>query len=138
MALDVYLNFQGNAREALGFYADVFGSEPAQTMTFGDAPPHPDYPVAEEAKNLIMHARLSIDGSNVMFSDVMPGMPFTAGDNVSLVFNSDDKARMDELFGKLKAGGTVTLDLQETFWSKYYGMVTDKYGIHWMFNHIAE
>lgn len=138
MALDVYLNFQGNAREAIRFYADVFGSEPAQMMTFSDAPPHPDYSLPEEAKDQIMHARLTIEGSNVMFSDTFPGTPFTAGNNVSLVVNSDNKDRMNELFGKLKEGGTVTMELQETFWSKYYGMLTDKFDINWMFNHIAE
>lgn len=138
MALDVYLNFQGNSREAIRFYADVFGAEPTQLMTFGEAPQHPDYPIAEEARNLIMHARLNIEGSNVMFTDTLPGMPFTSGNNVSLVVNGDSKERMDELFNKLKAGGTVSLELQETFWSKYYGMLTDKFGINWMFNHIAE
>ena len=138
MSLDVYLNFQGNARDAIRFYTDVFGSETAQMMTFGEAPPHPDHPLPEEAKDMIMHARLMIEGSAVMFSDTFPGTPFTAGNNVNLVVNSDNKQRMDELFGKLKDGGNVTMELQETFWSKYYGMLSDKFGIHWMFNHIAE
>ncbi len=138
MALDVYLNFQGNAREAIRFYTDVFGSEPAQMMTFAEAPPNPDFPLPDEAKDQIMHARLMIDGSSVMFSDTFPGTPFTVGNNVSLVLNSDSKDRMNELFGKLKNGGNVTMELQETFWSKYYGMLTDKFGINWMFNHIAE
>ncbi len=138
MALDVYLNFQGNAREAIRFYTDVFGSEPAQMMTFAEAPPNPDFPLPDEAKDQIMHARLMIDGSSVMFSDTFPGTPFTVGNNVSLVFNSDSKDRMTELFGKLKNGGNVTMELQETFWSQYYGMLTDKFGINWMFNHIAE
>jgi len=138
MSLDVYLYFQGNARDAIRFYTDVFGSEPAQLLTFGESPQNPDFPLPAEAKDMIMHARLMIEGSAVLFSDTFPGSPFTAGNNVSLVLNSDNKQRMDELFGKLKDGGTVTMELQETFWSKYYGMLTDKFGIHWMFNHIAE
>ncbi|MFC5531841.1 VOC family protein [Cohnella yongneupensis] len=138
MAFDVYLNFSGNAREAVEFYAGVFGVEVSNMMTFGEAPPHPDYPLPEEAKNLIMHARLDIDGGAVMFTDVFPGSPFTVGNNVSLVVNGDSKEKMDTLFNKLKVGGNVTMELQETFWSKYYGMLTDKFGVQWMFNHIAE
>ncbi len=76
MAVDAYLNFNGNCREAVEFYAQVFGTEEPKLMTFGQAPPNPEYPLPEEAKNLIMHTRLTIFGSNVMFSDTFPGMPF--------------------------------------------------------------
>lgn len=75
MSVDAYLNFNGNCREAVEFYADVFGTDKPQIMTFGDTPPHPDFTLPEEAKHLVMHARLTILGSNVMFSDVFPGMP---------------------------------------------------------------
>jgi PhnB protein len=27
------------------------------------------------------------------------------------------------------------MELQETFWSKLYGQVTGKFGIHWQFNY---
>ncbi|MBP2636995.1 MAG: hypothetical protein H6Q72_2902 [Firmicutes bacterium] len=39
MSVDVFLNFNGNCREAVEFYAQVFGTEKPQFMTFGDAPP---------------------------------------------------------------------------------------------------
>lgn len=138
MSLDIYLNFAGNTRQAVEFYAEVFGADASNMMTFGAAPPNPEHPLPEEARDLIMHARLDIEGTALMFSDVYPGMPFTVGNNVSIVFNSSDKQQMNTLFDKLKAGGTVTMELQETFWSKYYGMVTDKFGTQWMFNHVAE
>lgn len=138
MALDIYLNFNGNCREVIHFYADVFGVETGNLMTFGEAPPHPDFPLPEEAKDMIMHARLDIDGTGIMFTDVMPGTPFTIGNNVSIVYNSDDQSKMKAIFDKLKVGGNVTMELQETFWSKYYGMLIDKYGTSWMFNHVAE
>ena len=38
MAIDVYLNFNGNCREAAEFYAEVFKTEKPQIMTFGEAP----------------------------------------------------------------------------------------------------
>jgi len=42
---------------------------------------------------------------------------------------------IESLFNKMKEGGTVTTDLQETFWNKKYGMLVDKFGIPWMFSH---
>ena len=124
MAVDVYLNFNGNCREAVEFYAEVFGTEEPKIMTFGETPPNPEYPLPEEAKNLVMHTRLNISGSNVMFSDVFPGMPFVEGNNISLAIVSTDLDEITSVFSKLKEGGSVGMELQETFWSKCYGSVT--------------
>lgn len=138
MAVDVYLNFNGNCREAVEFYASVFGTEKPQIMAYGDVPPDPNYSMPEEAKNLVMHTRLNISGSNVMFSDTFPGMPFIPGNNISLTINSSDINEVKSSFNKLKEEGTVDMELQETFWSKCYGSLTDKFGIPWLFNYNEE
>lgn len=134
MSVDVYLNFDGNTREAVTFYAEVFGLEQPTMMTFGEMPPNPEYPLPEEAKGLIMHTRLNIDGSNVMFSDTFPGMPFVQGNNISLSLVSKDLDMLKSAYHKLKEGGTVVMELQETFWSKCYGSLRDRFGIEWQFN----
>lgn len=135
MAVDVYINFNGNCREAVTFYAEVFGAEPPHIMSFGDTPPDPAFPLPEEAKDLVMHARLNINGSTVMFSDVFPGMPFIVGNNISLSIVTKDIDEVKSLFDKLKEGGKVGMELQETFWSKCYGSVIDQFGIEWQFNY---
>ncbi|MBA2939952.1 VOC family protein [Paenibacillus sp. CGMCC 1.16610] len=135
MALDFYLNFNGNCREAVEYYAEVFGAEQPKIMTFGDTPSDPAYPLPEEAKSMVMHARLTISGSTVMFSDVFPGMPFVAGNNISLSMVSKDIEEIKSAFHKLKEGGKVGMELQETFWSKCYGSLEDKFGIQWQFNY---
>lgn len=135
MALEVYLNFNGNCRQAVDFYSEVFNTEITQIMTFGEAPQSPDYQLPEEAKDLVMHARLTIDGNRVMFSDTFPGFPFVEGNNVSLAFVNKDIDLIQTVFDKLKQGGTVTMDLQETFWSKSYGSLKDQYGIEWQISH---
>lgn len=135
MSVDVYINFNGNTREAVEFYAEVFGTEKPHIMTFGETPQDPNYPLPEEAKNLVMHTRLNISGSNVMFSDVFPGMPFVQGNNITLALISTDIDEMKSWFNKLQEGGSIGMELQETFWSKLYGQVTDKFGIGWQFNY---
>lgn len=134
MSVDAYLNFNGNCREAVEFYADVFGTDKPQIMTFGDVPPHPDFTLPEEAKHLVMHARLDILGSNVMFSDVFPGMPFTVGNNISLAAICENEDQLQSIYDKLQAGGKIVMELQETFWSKRYGQVEDRFGILWQLN----
>lgn len=131
MALDVYLDFNGNCREVVEFYTEVFAAEKQPIMAFGDAPADPNFQLPEEAKNLIMHTFLVINGTKVMFSDVFPGMPFTEGNNISLTYVSKDKDQIVSLYNKLKEGGKIDMELQETFWSKCYANLTDKFGIPW-------
>jgi uncharacterized glyoxalase superfamily protein PhnB len=74
-AILAYINFNGNCREAVRFYAEAFGVPQQKIMAFGDMPPDPGFPLSEESKNLVMHTYLEIADSKVMFSDVPPGMP---------------------------------------------------------------
>lgn len=138
MSVDVYINFNGNCREAVEYYAQVFETEKPQIMTFGETPPNPEYPLPDEAKELVMHTRLNINGSNVMFSDVFPGMPFVEGNNISLALVTNNTDDIKSFFNKLKEGGKVGMELQETFWSKCYGSLKDKFGIEWQFSHPSE
>ncbi|MCL6458542.1 MAG: VOC family protein, partial [Gorillibacterium sp.] len=135
MAIDVYMYFNGNCREVVDFYAQVFETDKPRIMTYGEAPPSPEFVLPEEAKNLIMHAQLNIVGSNVMFSDVFPGSPFIAGNNISLTIVNNNIETIKVLFNKLKEGGKVSMELQETFWSKCYGSLKDKFGIDWQLSY---
>lgn len=134
MALQVYFVLNGNAKEAIDFYSGVFGSE-ATTMTFKEAPPQPGYQLPEEAKDRIMHAHLDIEGNKVMFSDTFPGQPYTVGNNITLAIVTEDLDKLQRYYDQLKEGGKVGMELQETFWSKAYGQVTDKFGVEWQLNY---
>ena len=70
-----------------------------------------------------------------MFSDNFPGMPFIVGNNISLTIVSDNLDEIKSFFNQLKEGGNVGMELQETFWSKCYGNVTDKFGIQWQLSY---
>ena len=54
---------------------------------------------------------------------------------MTLVIFSDDLDEIKILYYKLKDGGTVEMELQETFWSKAYGSLTDKFGVGWQLNY---
>lgn len=112
-----------------------FWNRKTENHDFCDTPPNPEFALPKQAKNLVMHTELNITGSNVMFSDTFPGTPFIAGNNFSLAIISKNMDEIKSLFNKLKEGGKIDMDLQETFWSKCYGQLTDKYGIGWQFSH---
>lgn len=133
MALSVYLNFDGNCREAVEFYAEVFNTEMQEIMTFGQMPPEEGMTIPEDIKDKVLHTHLDIKGTMVMFSDCFPGMgpPLKMGNNVSLTVASSDLTEIQRLYDRLKEGGSVEMELQETFWSKAYAAVTDRFGIPW-------
>lgn len=124
-----YLMFAGTAEEALDFYESALGAKIEIVSRFGDTP----MPSAEEQKNKIMHARFTVGGSEVMASDGRPGEQYT-GNNVALSIDFEAVEDMKQKFDKLAEGGKVTMPVQDTFWGATFGMLTDKYGIQWMFN----
>ncbi len=135
MALQLFINFNGNCREAVEFYAKTFKTSAPKFMTFGEAPPDPEMVLDEKEKKLIMYTDLNILGLTVMFCDTPPGMPYVQGSNISLTVVTKDADEIKRLFRELSAGGEVDMELQETFWSNLYGMATDKFGISWQFSH---
>ena len=54
---------------------------------------------------------------------------------MSIMLVLKDSDWVNRLFTKMAEEGEVTMPLQETFWSRCYGNVTDKYGIQWLFSH---
>ena len=71
MTFDVFLNFDGDCREALSFYAGVFKLEmPTEIMTYDKTP---EGSLGEGNEGRIIYASLLIFGCNVMFSDCPPG-----------------------------------------------------------------
>ncbi len=131
MSVHAYINFDGNCSEAVEFYRQVFGTETPEVMTYGDAPPDPEFPVQDEHKHLVLHTSLDIFGTTVMFSDLLPGELLVKGNSISLAIMMHKIDDVKLVFDKLKEGGSIEMDLQETFFSKLYGSIKDKYGIIW-------
>ncbi|NBG87863.1 VOC family protein [Isachenkonia alkalipeptolytica] len=138
MSIEVYMNFNGNCKEAVEYYAEIFETTEPEFMTFGEAPEDPLFHLPEDTKDRIMHVGLEIEGTVVMFSDALPDSPVNFGNNISPVVNTDDVKRIETLFHRIKQEGTVEMELQKTFWSKCYGSVVDKFGVMWQFNYYDE
>lgn len=131
MKLELFINFDGNCREAAQFYAKVFKSEVKDLMTYGEAPPEPGYTLSEADKDRICYAGIPIGGMTVMFMDMPSDSPLTVGDNINPTISIDDKEEAVRIFGELRDGGEVYMELQKTFYSELYAMVQDKFGVIW-------
>ena len=135
--INPYLNFPGNTEEAFNFYRSVFGGEFTIVMRYKDMPEGSDNLSAEDREKL-MHISLPIGNGNILMgTDAMGsmGQSLTVGNNFVLSISTKSEAETDKIFNGLSAGGQVTMPLQQTFWSPYFGMLTDKFGIQWMVNY---
>jgi PhnB protein len=131
VTFEVFINFNGNCREAVEFYAKVFKSKPSTIMTYGEAPADPDYALQEADKNRVMYADVTIGDKQIMFMDMPSNQPCVMGNNINPTINTTDKEEINRLFDELSSGGTGIMKPQKTFFSDYYAMLTDKFGITW-------
>ena len=128
-ALTPYVCFNGNCREAMNFYKEVFEGK-LELMTWADGP-HKD--VSTGDPNKIMHGMLTNGSFNLMASDNPEGKA-KFGDNVQLTINCESVPHIEKLFKALGTGGKTVMPLDNTFWGARFGMLTDKFGIYWMLN----
>lgn len=131
MKVSPYLSFRGNCAEAVEFYGKVFNVH-VEIMKYKDAPPSEGYTSSPDTENLVMHANMNLGNDMIMFCDTPPEHEAKIGENIAISVALDDIETAKTVFEKLKDGGKVGMELQETFWSKCFGMLTDKFGIGWL------
>ncbi len=131
--INPHINFNGNAEEAFTFYKSVFGGEFERIMRFKELS-SPEFPVAENEANKIMHIALPIGKNVLMANDVPESMgPTNENENRSKIsISTESKEEADRLFNGLSAGGQIEMPITDSPWGSYFGMFRDKYGIEWM------
>ena len=84
-----------------------------------------------------MHASLRIGESVIMASDGRCAGT-TTFQGIALSLEAKSVAEAEKVFAALAVGGAVTMPMMETFFSKRFGMVDDKFGVGWMITVKAE
>lgn len=131
-----YLAFNGQCAEAMRFYHKILGGK-LGVMTNGDSP-FADQ-CAPQDLDRVMHARLDLEGGVSLYAgDCPPQMPYQGMHGFSLTLNYDTVEKAERIFNALSDGGVVTMPFSDTFWAKKFGMVTDKFGCHWIVNGVLQ
>lgn len=127
--LNPYINFAGDARQAMEFYNNVFGGT-LMLHTFADAGAA-DSPDADK----IMHGQLETDsGFTLMGADCPQGMEHNPGDAIAVSLSGDDADELRGYWEKLSDGGTVSVPLEKQMWGDVFGACVDRFGVPWMVN----
>ncbi len=128
--LNPYISFRDNARQAMEFYHSVFGGTLSMN-TFKEFQASPD--PSEDDK--LMHAQIDTPGGlTLMGSDVPNSMEYQEGARITITLSGEDEAELRGYFEKLSDGAAIEQPLEKAPWGDIYGMLEDKFGVHWMVN----
>ena len=130
MKTSPYLVFNGNCMEAIGLYEKAFNAK-ANYCQYKDAPPSEDFPILPGTENFVMHCTLPLGGETIYLCDTTPDQPTTFGSGSFPCVELDSVEAVKSAFEVLKEGGKVCCAAQETFWSKCYAELEDRFGLKW-------
>lgn len=132
MQVTPYFTFDGNCEEALNFYAKAFHGQINHLQRFEGSPA--DSMTSE--KQRVLHAQFVARKISFMASDSGDETWKAHGGNMMhLSVDFDDASELEKVFKALSEGAIISMPLQDTFWGARFGMLTDKFGINWMFNY---
>ncbi|WP_343746069.1 VOC family protein [Chitinophaga sp.] len=133
--ISAYLTFDGNCREAMSFYRECLGGD-LSFRTVAEAEGAAVLP--EPFREAVVQATL-VSGELVLTgSDMVGEEGLIKGNAVSLLLHCRGEKETRDCYRKLSAGGVACHPLQDTISGGLFGVLTDKYGHHWLLtcNHI--
>lgn len=129
--------FDGNCKEAMAFYAEVFKVNDYEVMTMGDLQRQYDNPCHESERDRVGIGNMQIYDLDIRFFDCSPdgttfsGLQFNPGNNVVLHLEIAGTEETTRVFNGLKEGGDILQDLEPQFFAALHGGVKDRFGIIW-------
>ena len=128
MELYNYLFFTTCCEEALRFYEQCGLGQITLLVRYGTQGMRVR---SETMRGKVMHARFIGPGVNFFASDNDDAEPMRGS---AMMFELTDRKQTEDLFNKLAEAGRVTTKLAVQPWGDYYGKLTDRFGVQWMFN----
>lgn len=126
-----YLSFNGNCHEAMLFYKECLGGKLYLQMV-GESPMSGKLP--EKMKNFILQACLRKEKMALMATDMIGETGLVRGNSVSILLDCSTEDEIREYYRKLSVGGQATHPVSKNYNEALFGILTDKYGNHWLLN----
>jgi len=129
-APQIYVLFPGTAREALGFYAEIFGGE----LTLHS---YQDFSRTDGPADAIAHGVLS-GVVALAGADAAAGEESVRIEGAMLsLLGAAEPAVLHQWFDKLADGGRIVDPLAQKPWGASDGQVVDRHGLHWLIGYEA-
>ena len=129
MQLNTYLNYGGNCEQAFRFYEEHLGGKVTMLMRHGEQPNASN--VAPEWKNAVLHARMTLGGTELFGAD-MPPDRFQPMRSAYLSLSVESVEEAERIYALLTDGGQIFMKMEETFFASRFAMLRDRFGTSWM------
>jgi PhnB protein len=126
-----YLLFNRNCGEAIKAYEKALEAKVIEVRKYGDMPPSPNFPISDADKDLVLHARLNICGTEIMCAD--SSGESLSGTNMYVSITTENVGFVQRAWDVLKQDGHVYMALTPSFFAALHGSLQDKFGVNWMF-----
>ena len=120
-----FLMFQGEAKQALALYREVFPDYEELLLQ--------EHPEGAQAGQIAM-ARIRVGGLEIMLNDSPPVHAFTFTPSASTFIDCDDETQLRTLAEKLSEGGGVMMPVGNYGFSALFAWVADRFGVSWQLN----
>ncbi len=134
MFLNVYLNLNGNANEAIDFYVKSLGLDKPNVLRFSDLPKSPDYAIPEEMLNKVVHCNIEIGNTTIVISDNTPAGEYLEGTNLQLLLQFEDFNSLKKTYDKLAIYSDVLIPLTWNEHTRGFTLFRDQFGVTWQMN----
>ncbi len=132
MKLNAYLHYGGNCAEAFRFYEQHLGGKITMMLTF-DQMPGDKSQLPPGSEKLVMHARITIAGTEVMASDNPNN--YEPMRSAYLILSLESDAEAERIYALLSDGAEIFMKMEETFFATRFAMLRDRFGTSWMLIH---
>ncbi|KNH15707.1 glyoxalase [Arthrobacter sp. ZBG10] len=121
----IYITFPGTARDALGFYANIFGGELAlhTNADFGNSTGDPS-----AIAHGVLSGPVAMAGTDASEGD----KPVNCEGLMLSLLGTAEAPVLHQWFDSLAAGGRIVDPLAAKPWGASDGQVIDRHGLHWL------
>ena len=130
--INPFLHFNGNCKEAIEYYREVFNGNIDLIMT----PKGTKFESEFSSPDAVFHSVLSFYNSMmIMAADTRIGFESKIGNNNFIVINFESEEEIDRVYALFaKDALKIREELHKVFWGAKYAEFVDKFGVCWMFN----
>jgi predicted 3-demethylubiquinone-9 3-methyltransferase (glyoxalase superfamily) len=126
-SVTTFLMFEGAAEVAMNFYVSLFNDARIVSLErYGSGEVGPE--------GTVKLASFTLCGRAFFCSDSPVKHDFTFTPSMSLYVDLDSEAEIEKVFEQLAEHGKVYMPLDQYWFSKKFGWVSDRFGVSWQLN----
>ncbi len=134
MKVNIYLNLDGSASEAIEFYTKALSLKEPEILKFKQLPQSDAYVIPDDMLEKVVHCNLEIENTAIVISDTTPSGDCVVGSNMHIILQFEDFDKLRKVYNKLSKFSDILIPLSWNEYTRGFGMFKDQFGVTWQLN----